>query len=194
MWDWDGRLDRREFHNWLRSLDHDDIVGVASSADGCPLACFLKETKNLPHVEVSDVEIFAPQTRIVTPSWAREFIEEVDEFEDAEYTADEALAILENIAETQPLPRLGDKVRLTGIPDELYETPVDPECPTLLVFERALGGVFEIKGFNGELVELHVGKVMGGEDFQDVIFVEPEFYEAVEDLPDAYPMGAGEID
>ena len=68
--------------------------------------------------------------------------------------------------------KIGDKVRVVGIPQDL---PDDPVMNTRAVFEKCLGRTFLIESFAGKRVELMVGKVTGNS--LESIFIEPEFLE-----------------
>ena len=70
--------------------------------------------------------------------------------------------------------KIGDRVRLVAIPDDL---PPDDEPGTLgtnSLFQRCLGRVFSVVGIN-ELgyAELEVGEVNGQPRYMDSIWVEP---------------------
>jgi hypothetical protein len=71
---------------------------------------------------------------------------------------------------------IGDQVRLIGIPASL---PVgDADLSTKTVFEKCLGNVFTVVGFNAiGLAELPIEVVTGGGG--ETIWVEAEFLEVV---------------
>ena len=72
--------------------------------------------------------------------------------------------------------KIGDKVRITMVPKKLP----DNDLGTRQLFEQCLGRVFPIVGFQDELVELHVGKVLGEPDYMQSIWIEPKFVEVIE--------------
>jgi hypothetical protein len=77
--------------------------------------------------------------------------------------------------------KIGDRVRLVAIPDDL---PPDAEAGALgtnSLFQRCLGRVFPVVGIN-ELgwAELEVGKVNGQPAYMDSIWVEPRCLVVVE--------------
>jgi hypothetical protein len=74
--------------------------------------------------------------------------------------------------------KVGDTVRLIGIPSNLKD---DEELQTCALFERCLGesfpviGLKSVEGLPFDLVELHVGQVLGKPAYMDSIWVEPEY-------------------
>ena len=72
--------------------------------------------------------------------------------------------------------KIGDKVRLLTVPPGL---PQD-ELKTQSLFELCMGRVFPIVGFQGDMLELEVGEVLGQEPCMNSIWIEPEFVEVVE--------------
>ena len=72
--------------------------------------------------------------------------------------------------------KIGDKVRLVGIPAGVPEG--DSDLPTKKRFEQCLGRVFEIIGFN-EIgwAEIEITPVTGSPG--EALWVEPEFLELV---------------
>jgi hypothetical protein len=72
--------------------------------------------------------------------------------------------------------KIGDKVRLLTVPPAL---PQD-ELKTQSLFELCVGRVFSIVGFQGDMLELEVGEVLGQEPCMNSIWIEPEFVEVVE--------------
>lgn len=72
--------------------------------------------------------------------------------------------------------KIGDQVRITKIPRELP----DDDLGTRQLFELCLGRVFPIVGFQGELVELDVGEVLGQPDYMHAIWIEREFVQIIE--------------
>jgi hypothetical protein len=73
--------------------------------------------------------------------------------------------------------KVGDKVRVIQVPSFL---PRDDRLNTRSLFELCVGRVFAIVGFNGDLMELEVGGVLGKIPCMDSIWIEPEFVEIVE--------------
>jgi hypothetical protein len=73
--------------------------------------------------------------------------------------------------------KIGDKVRVIGVPPEL---PEGGEIKTRLLFEAGVGMIFPVAGFNGHLLELEVGEVRGQLPCIDSIWIEPEFVELIE--------------
>ena len=72
--------------------------------------------------------------------------------------------------------KVGDKVRITGIPPKLP----DNDLGTKTLFELCVGREFEVAGFEGDLLELHVGEIVGEPSYMQAIWIEPEFLEVVE--------------
>ena len=71
--------------------------------------------------------------------------------------------------------KVGDTVRLIGVPDGL---PNPPDLPTGTVFRRCLGHRFLIAGFNEfGMVEINVESVTGSAG--ETVWVEPEFLEVI---------------
>jgi hypothetical protein len=77
--------------------------------------------------------------------------------------------------------KVGDKVRVIGIPEGLP----DNDIQTKQIFELCLGRIFPIEDLKQvedlpcELVELLVGEVVGEADYMHSIWVESEFLEVV---------------
>ena len=78
--------------------------------------------------------------------------------------------------------RVGDTVRLIGVPPGLRD---DDDLQTKTLFQKCVGQSFAIvkldtvEGLPYQLVELHVGYVVGVQDFVHSIWVEPEYLELV---------------
>jgi hypothetical protein len=72
--------------------------------------------------------------------------------------------------------KIGDKVRVIKVPLVL---PPDNELNTRSLFEACIGRVFPIVAFDGDLLELEVGQVLGKSPCMDSIWLEPEFVEIV---------------
>ena len=68
----------------------------------------------------------------------------------------------------------GDRVKVLGTPSGLRD---DDDLKTATIFEKCVGGVFPIKGFENGFVELHVGRVVGAQSYEHMIWIEPEFLE-----------------
>ncbi|HXZ31573.1 MAG TPA: Rossmann-like and DUF2520 domain-containing protein [Terriglobales bacterium] len=70
---------------------------------------------------------------------------------------------------------VGDRVRIIEVP------PLKPtEHRTHTIFQRCLGKVFPVAGFQKGLIELQVGRVVGRFPGAETIWVEPEFLERVD--------------
>jgi hypothetical protein len=72
--------------------------------------------------------------------------------------------------------KVGDRVRLIQVPPSLPQG----EMNTRSLFEVCVGRTFPIVGFNGDLMELEVGEVLGKDPCMDSIWIEPQFVELVE--------------
>jgi hypothetical protein len=72
--------------------------------------------------------------------------------------------------------KIGDKIRVTGVPPGLRD---EDEMLTKTVFEKCVGRVFTIRGFQDNQAELHVGRVMARKSYEESIWVEPEFIELI---------------
>jgi hypothetical protein len=73
------------------------------------------------------------------------------------------------------LMKIGDKVRLLGIPAGLEDYP---DFPTKSTFERCVGREFVIAGFNEiGMAEIEIESVTGS--VGEAIWVEPEFLESI---------------
>ena len=77
----------------------------------------------------------------------------------------------------------GDRVTLIGCPPNLRD---DDDLKTKSLFEACVGKTFEVKGIETVtrsdgttfgLCELHVGHIVGAQDFEHSIWVEPEYLE-----------------
>lgn len=66
--------------------------------------------------------------------------------------------------------RIGDKVKVVAIPDELPETMGTPA-----LFNACLGKVFPIAGFEGPLIELEVGEALGKPSYMHSIWIERDY-------------------
>ena len=77
---------------------------------------------------------------------------------------------------------VGDTVTLIGVPPGLRD---DDDLQTKSLFDKCLGKTFVVKaidtieGLPHPMIELHVGHVEGGEDFEQSIWVEPQYLERV---------------
>jgi hypothetical protein len=72
--------------------------------------------------------------------------------------------------------KVGDKVKIVRIPPYLTD---DGVMNTKSVFEKCLGHVFRIRGFENDWLELNVGKFTGKRF--ETIWIEPECVELVTD-------------
>lgn len=81
--------------------------------------------------------------------------------------------------------KVGDRVRLVALPPGLRD---DDDLQTKSVFEACLGQTFVIHAYDPAvrldgspypLYELHVGHVVGAQDFEHSIWVEPAYLELV---------------
>ena len=74
--------------------------------------------------------------------------------------------------------RIGDKVRLTGIPANVRD---DEKMQTRKLFEKCLGQTFTVAGLDSveglpnQLIRLDVGHVIGKVSYLETIWVEPEY-------------------
>jgi hypothetical protein len=72
--------------------------------------------------------------------------------------------------------KIGDLVRVIGIPDNLSDDADPGKFSTKAVFERSVGSVYPIIDITTEgLVELQVGEAVGVEPYLHSIWLEPEF-------------------
>lgn len=72
--------------------------------------------------------------------------------------------------------KIGDRVRIVGSPPELP----DDDLGTGTLFQRCLGGIFRIAGFNEYgMIELQVGEVLGQPSYMQTIWIEPEYVEII---------------
>jgi hypothetical protein len=77
--------------------------------------------------------------------------------------------------------KVGDKVRVVGVPERLPENDIE----TKRLFQLCLGRTFvihslkEIEGLPYNLVELLVGEVVGKADYMHSIYIDPEFLDLV---------------
>ncbi|HEY4905679.1 MAG TPA: hypothetical protein VIH89_19520 [Candidatus Sulfotelmatobacter sp.] len=72
--------------------------------------------------------------------------------------------------------KVGDRVHLIQVPPVLPQG----EMNTRSLFELCVGRTFPIVGFNGDLMELEVGEVLGKDPCMDSIWIEPQFVVLVE--------------
>lgn len=66
--------------------------------------------------------------------------------------------------------QIGDKVEVIGIPSALPEG----QLHTRHLFEMCVGRVFPIVGFQGDLLELEVGEIVGEAPYIHSIWIERE--------------------
>ena len=71
--------------------------------------------------------------------------------------------------------KIGGKIRILTIPADLPEG----EIQTKSLFEMCVGRIFSVVGFQGSLLELHVGEVKGEPPFMESIWIEPDHVEIV---------------
>jgi hypothetical protein len=80
---------------------------------------------------------------------------------------------------TEACLKIGDKVRLIGIPPDIHDD--DEELRTRSLFEKCLGktltvaGLETVEGLPYELVRLDVGHILGESPGLQRIWVEPHF-------------------
>jgi predicted short-subunit dehydrogenase-like oxidoreductase (DUF2520 family) len=72
--------------------------------------------------------------------------------------------------------KIGDKVRVAKVPPGLQEG----EMGTRTLFDLCLDHIFPIVGFQGEWVELEVGRAVGKKPYMETIWIEPQFVELVQ--------------
>lgn len=72
---------------------------------------------------------------------------------------------------------IGDRVRVVKVPPDLPEG----ELHTRSLFESCLGRSFRIVEIKAELLELHVGEVLGKQPYMHSIWIEPEYVEILGD-------------
>ena len=81
--------------------------------------------------------------------------------------------------------KVGDRVKVIGIPRDIQDSKDDNDLATRSLFEKCLGGVFEIQalenveGLDCPLLKLDVGQVLGKESYMETIWIEQEFVEPV---------------
>jgi hypothetical protein len=78
--------------------------------------------------------------------------------------------------------RTGDRVEVIAVPADLPDG-----MGTKALFEACLGRVFPIAGFEGELVELQVGEVVGESSYMHSIWIERACLRPVESGKSASP-------
>ena len=86
--------------------------------------------------------------------------------------------------------KIGDRVRIVGIPKGLKD---DRELKTKTVFTKCLGKVFKVEGFQHELIELNVGRVLGKRSYMETIYIEPEFVDVVTFRPPSRKKGRSNL-
>jgi|GEM_PF-2101161 len=76
--------------------------------------------------------------------------------------------------------KVGDWVRVVGVPHDV----VDKDgINTRTIFEKCVGRFFRVEaieqvdGLAYPLIELHVGRVLGYENYNDSVWIEPEYLE-----------------
>jgi hypothetical protein len=74
--------------------------------------------------------------------------------------------------------RIGDKVRLIGVPPDVHD---DEKLQSRQLFEKCVGQTFTVAGLETveglpyQLIRLDVGQVIGKVAYLETIWVEPEF-------------------
>jgi len=71
--------------------------------------------------------------------------------------------------------KIGDRVRVVSVPASLPEG----ELKTRSLFDLCVGRVFPVVGFQGDLLELEVGAVLGQAPYLDSIWIERQHVEVV---------------
>ena len=71
--------------------------------------------------------------------------------------------------------KIGDRARVLTLPPDLQEGNLETES----LFKLCIGRTFSIVGFQGSLLELEVGAILGKEPCMDSIWIEPEHVEIV---------------
>jgi hypothetical protein len=69
--------------------------------------------------------------------------------------------------------KIGDRVRVITVPPDLPEGEIE----TKSLFESCIGRILPIVGFQGHLLELEVGDILGKDPYMDSIWIEPEHVE-----------------
>ena len=71
---------------------------------------------------------------------------------------------------------IGERVRVIKVPEGLQD---EPELKTKMLFERCLGEIFPVMGFDGDLLALDVGEINGLAPYLETIYIEPSCVEIV---------------
>jgi hypothetical protein len=71
--------------------------------------------------------------------------------------------------------KIGDKVRILTIPSDLPEGEIHMKS----LFEKSVGRILTIVGFQEHLLELHVGEIRDEAPHMQCIWIEPEHVELV---------------
>ena len=75
----------------------------------------------------------------------------------------------------------GDWVRIIEIPPNLAD---DEDMKTRTLFQMCVGKIFRVEDVEQTegplLLELHVGRMLGRENYTEVIWIEPEYVERAE--------------
>src|SRR4029077_7941376 len=69
-----------------------------------------------------------------------------------------------------------DKIRVIGIHPKVVDTE---EFKTRTILETCVGRTFQIKGFQKDWAEIHVGRFVGRRSWEETIWIEPEYMELV---------------
>jgi hypothetical protein len=89
-------LNRQDFENWLRG--ESGVVGKSCTPGNCPLAMFLREKRGAVGVRVTHDCFFADVVAGDLPSWAQDFVTELDAmYREEAVTANQALDVLNSI-------------------------------------------------------------------------------------------------
>jgi hypothetical protein len=72
--------------------------------------------------------------------------------------------------------QIGQNVRITAIPESVVDAP---GFPTRSILSRCIGKVFPVRGFQGDLLAIDVGEVLGKASYLETIYVEAACVEEV---------------
>lgn len=73
--------------------------------------------------------------------------------------------------------KAGNLVRVIQVPAGLRD---DEDLPTKTLFDLCLGKTFPIVEIDANMIELHVGELLGKLPHEHMVFIEPEFVEIVQ--------------
>ncbi len=71
---------------------------------------------------------------------------------------------------------IGQNVRIIAVPDSVVD---EPGFLTRSILIQCIGKVFPIMGFQGELLAIDVGEILGKASYLETIYVEPACVERV---------------